>query len=97
MKLVAMLTRSSTSKDKCVATAPKARKGEAVYRDQSPQALPVRPSWKNMPMMAIMAKRPLASSALNFFDFSAGSFDVRTFQPYSPGVPFLCGCVSEAR
>ena len=37
-----------------------------------------------MPMMAIMAKRPLASSALNFLDFSAGSLDVRTFQPYPP-------------
>jgi len=28
---------------------------------QSPQALPVRPSWKNIPMMAIIARRPVQS------------------------------------
>ena len=38
-------------------------------------------SWKNMPMMAIMASLPLASSADNFFVFSAGSDEVSTLKP----------------
>ena len=45
---------------------------------------------KNMPMMAIMVKRPLASSARSFLASSAGSLEVITFQPYSPGFPVLC-------
>ena len=47
-------------------------------------------SWKNMPMMAIIARRPFANSALNFLVFSAGSDDVKTLNPKSPaaaGVP----------
>jgi len=68
----------------------KARSGEPVYSAQSPHAEPVRPSWKNMPMIATMARRPLAISAASFFVFSMGSLAVRTFQPKSPdaaGVP----------
>jgi len=41
----------------------KARKGEAIYMDQLPQAQPIRPPWTNMPMMAMVAKRPSACSA----------------------------------
>jgi len=49
------------------------RKGESVYRAQSPQAEPVSPSWKNIPMMAIIARRPLASSAFNLVLRCSGS------------------------
>ena len=48
------------------------------------------PAWKNMPMMAIIASLPLASSALSFLVFSAGSEEVKTLNPKSPaaaGVP----------
>ena len=38
-------------------------------------------AWKNMPMIAIIARRPFASSADNFFVFSAGSLDVSTLKP----------------
>ena len=41
-------------------------------------------SWKNIPMMAIMASLPLASSADSFLVFSAGSEEVKTFHPKSP-------------
>merc|ERR1712151_622940 len=51
----------------------KALSGESVYKDQSPHAEPVSPSWKNIPMIAIMARRPLASSAFNFFLRTSGS------------------------
>jgi len=34
-----------------------------------------------MPMIAIMASRPFAISAANFFCFPSGLLDVRTFQP----------------
>jgi len=61
-----------------------ARSGESVYSAQSPHAAPVRPSWKNMPMMATMAKRPLAISADSFFFNTSGSLDVSTFHPKSP-------------
>ena len=40
-----------------------------------------------MPMIAIMAKRPLASSACNFLVFSAGSEEVSTVKPSWPGLP----------
>merc|ERR1719443_1818866 len=62
----------------------KALSGEAVYNDQSPHADPVRPSWKNMPMIAIIASRPFAISAASFFCFSAGSLEVSSVQPNSP-------------
>jgi len=52
-----------------------------VYKAQSPQAEPVRPSWKNIPMMATIANRPLAISALSFLVFSSGSSEVRTLKP----------------
>eukprot|EP00959_Pyramimonas_sp_CCMP1952_P026997 567068-Pyramimonas_sp.AAC.1 len=35
-------------------------------------------------MIAIMARRPLAISAANFFCFSAASLDVSTLKPKSP-------------
>ena len=38
-------------------------------------------AWKNMPMMAIMASLPFASSADNFLVFSAGSEEVSTLKP----------------
>ena len=47
-------------------------------------------SWKNMPMIAIIASRPFASSAESFFVFSSGSDEVKTLKPKSPaaaGVP----------
>ena len=47
-------------------------------------------AWKNIPMMAIIASLPLASSALSFLVFSAGSEEVNTLNPKSPaaaGVP----------
>ena len=47
-------------------------------------------AWKNIPMMAIIASLPLASSAESFFVFSAGSLEVSTLNPKSPaaaGVP----------
>ena len=47
-------------------------------------------AWKNIPMMAIIASLPLASSAESFFVFSAGSLEVSTLKPKSPaaaGVP----------
>ena len=37
-----------------------------------------------MPMMAIMASLPLASSADSFLVFSAGSEEVKTLKPKSP-------------
>ena len=37
-----------------------------------------------MPMIAIMANLPLASSADNFLVFSAGSLELRTLKPKSP-------------
>ena len=47
-------------------------------------------SWKNIPMIAIIASRPFASSAESFLVFSAGSDEVKTLKPKSPaaaGVP----------
>ena len=47
-------------------------------------------AWKNIPMMAIIASLPFASSADNFLVFSAGSLEVKTLKPKSPaaaGVP----------
>ena len=38
-------------------------------------------SWKNMPMIAIMANLPLASSADSFLVFSSGSEEVKTLKP----------------
>jgi hypothetical protein len=52
------------------------RRGEAVKRAQSPQAEPVRLSWKNMLMIALMARQPFAISAVSFLIFSAGSEEV---------------------
>jgi len=54
-----------------------------VYRAQSPQAEPVRPSWKNMPMMAIMASLPLANSVESFCFLFEGSW----MEPASPSEP----------
>merc|ERR1711933_140672 len=67
------------------------RRGESVYNSQSPQALPVRPSWKNMPMMAIMARRPFAISAASLRCLTVASVLYRPIglQPSSPG--FLLG------
>ena len=51
-----------------------------------------------MPMIAIMARRPFAISAANFFCFSAGSVDDSTFQPKSPAaaaVPALAACLQD--
>eukprot|EP00438_Fugacium_kawagutii_P031659 Skav207328 [mRNA] locus=scaffold3027:204226:210297:+ [translate_table: standard] len=51
---------------------------------------PNRPTWKNIPMIAIIASLPLASSAESFLVFSAGSDAVNTLNPKSPaaaGVP----------
>merc|ERR1719240_2354095 len=62
----------------------KALNGEAVYSAQSPHAEPVSPSWKNIPMMAIIASLPLASSAESFLVFSDGSLEVSTLKPKSP-------------
>merc|ERR1719356_2298452 len=78
----------------------KARSGEAVYNDQSPHALPVSPSWKNIPMIAIIAKRPFAISALNLFFSASGSDDVSNFQPKSPAaaeVPADWSCESSQK
>ena len=41
-------------------------------------------AWKNIPMMAIMAKRPFANSALSLVFFTSGSSDVMSFHPKSP-------------
>merc|ERR1719245_1190125 len=67
----------------------KARRGEPVYLAQSPQALPVRPSWKNMPMMAIIASLPLAISALSLRFLVSGSSDASRggLHPMFPGSP----------
>ena len=47
--------------------------------------LPVRPFWKNIPMMAIMASLPLAISAANFFSFkAAGAFTKPLGMPRKP-------------
>merc|ERR1712203_869440 len=51
----------------------KARRGDASYKAQLPHALPVRPSWKNMPIIAIIARRPLAISEFSPRSFFAGS------------------------
>ena len=54
------------------------------------EAIHMLGAWKNMPMMAIIARRPFASSADNFLVFSTGSLDVKTLKPKSPaaaGVP----------
>ncbi len=40
-----------------------------------------------MPMIAIIARRPLANSADSFLALVAGSLDVITFHPNSPGLP----------
>ena len=42
------------------------------------------PTWKNIPMMAIIANLPLANSAASFLVFSAGSLEVKTLKPKSP-------------
>ena len=42
------------------------RDAHAVYSAQSPQAEPVRPSWKNMLMIASIARRPFAIFELNY-------------------------------
>eukprot|EP00975_Prorocentrum_lima_P039285 8256782-Prorocentrum_lima.AAC.1 len=54
---------------------------------QSPHARPTGPSWKNMPLMAIMARRPFPNSAGNFLLISAelvGALDVTPGKPKSP-------------
>ena len=53
------------------ASSTKARSGESVYNAQTPQAEPVRPTWKNMPLMAMIASLPLAISAFSFFFLSS--------------------------
>merc|ERR1719277_637137 len=78
----------------------KARSGEAVYNAQSPQALPVRPSWKNMPMIATMASRPFAISAESLPFNAVGSDEVSNFQPKSPAaaeVPADWSCESSQK
>mmetsp|Transcript_103974 Transcript_103974/g.279379 ORF Transcript_103974/g.279379 Transcript_103974/m.279379 type:complete len:231 (-) Transcript_103974:194-886(-) len=62
-----------------------ARSGESPYRAQSPQAWPVRPFWKNMPMMAIMASLPLLISASSFF--SLVSLSAMLAPPGRPRAP----------
>merc|ERR550534_2277930 len=64
-----------------------ARSGDAVYSDQSPHAEPVRPSWKNMPLIAIVASRQCAISAFKRFFFSSASTVASSggLQPSSPG------------
>jgi hypothetical protein len=52
------------------------------------------PTWKNMPMMAIIASLPLAISALSFLVFSAGSEAVNTLNPKSPAYPSVPGVCS---
>jgi len=49
----------------------------------------VSPSWKNMPMIAIIASLPLASSAFKrFFVFSGSELVSRGgLKPKSPGMP----------
>ena len=42
------------------------------------------PTWKNMPMMAIIASLPPVSSALSFLVFSARLKAVKTLNPKSP-------------
>ena len=52
-----------------------------MHNAQSPQAEPVRPSWKNMPTIAILANLPLASSAdklLVFLTWIAGGENLET-------------------
>eukprot|EP00972_Heterocapsa_arctica_P069292 10239416-Heterocapsa_arctica.AAC.1 len=39
------------------------RSGEALYRAQSLPAEPVRPSWGEMPMVAVLASWPFGVSA----------------------------------
>ena len=41
-------------------------------------------TWKNIPMMAIIANLPFANSAESFLVFSAGSLEVKTLKPKSP-------------
>ena len=41
-------------------------------------------AWKNIPMIAIIASRPLANSALSLVFFTSGSSDVMSFHPKSP-------------
>ena len=60
----------------------------AFYKAQSPQAEPVRPSCKNMPMNAILANLPLPSSADNMLVFSLGSLEVRTLKPKPNSFPY---------
>merc|ERR1719327_2060201 len=89
--IVKLTTQAYFSKD---------RKGDASYKDQSPHAEPVSPSRKNIPIIAIIASRPLASSAASFFSFSAGSLDVSTLNPKSPfeaGVPGDWSCESSQK
>eukprot|EP00421_Protoceratium_reticulatum_P013370 CAMPEP_0168384380 /NCGR_PEP_ID=MMETSP0228-20121227/14381_1 /TAXON_ID=133427 /ORGANISM="Protoceratium reticulatum, Strain CCCM 535 (=CCMP 1889)" /LENGTH=48 /DNA_ID=CAMNT_0008397545 /DNA_START=164 /DNA_END=306 /DNA_ORIENTATION=+ len=42
-----------------------------------------------MPMMAIIANLPLASSAWSFLVLAAGSLLESTLKPKSPGVPLV--------
>ena len=49
------------------------RDAHAVYSAQSPQAGPVRPSWKNMLMIAIIARRPFLIFEFNYFLRSSSS------------------------
>ena len=44
-----------------------------MHSAQSPQAEPVRPSWKNMLMIAIIARRPFLIFEFNYFLRSSSS------------------------
>ena len=46
--------------------SPKALRGEFVQSAKSAHTEPVRPSWKNILMIAIVARRPFANIAFNF-------------------------------
>ena len=62
-------------------------RGESVRRAQFSHALPVRPSWKNMPMIAIIASLPLASSERSFLALTSGSPLGGTLKPKSQDMP----------
>ncbi len=85
LPLAARPAGSQTQTGACApSTFSTVRSSEAVCTARSPQAEPARRAWMNMPMITIMARRPLTVSATRFLVFAAGSEEVGTLKLKSP-------------
>eukprot|EP00972_Heterocapsa_arctica_P011579 1696379-Heterocapsa_arctica.AAC.1 len=68
---MAKLARFRKPAAACMPCAPNGRSSVAVKRARSVQVKTLRPSWKNMPLKAIIAGLPLAISTASFVVFAA--------------------------